>query len=193
MQEFAIRLLHAYPIASPIVLIIMRALAIIIPPIPGAIVDVAAIATFGKIIGFLYAEIGIMVGASVSFLLARKFREGLVKRFVSLQKLHAWEDTLSERRKFWALVIFRIPTTSLFDYLSYVAGLTKMGFGTFFFSSFLGQLLPVGLFFLIGDIFIRRGTVMTIVFVASALLIPALFGKDRVLRKITSWLAPPKP
>ena len=61
------------------------------------------------------------------------------ENFVSLQKLREWEENLSGVRRFWGLVFLRLFTSSLFDYISYAAGLTAMKIQAFFFASLIKE------------------------------------------------------
>ena len=150
MQEILVSLFLNYPIFAPVIFIIIRPLAIIIPPIPGILIDLPGIVTFGWFWGFIYAEAGIMLGAMIAFLIARRFKEPVVKRIVSLQKIEEWENKLSEKQKFWTLVAIRLPTNALFDYISYAAGFTRISSIKFFFSTLLGNIPSVFLVFYFG-------------------------------------------
>ena len=150
MENLISEILESYPVLAPAFFLILRALAIVIPPIPGVIFDVVSLTVFGWLWGLILAEAGIMLGASIAFFISRYFREPVVSRFLSLKKLTEWESTLSEQRKFWALVLIRLPTNALFDYISYAAGLTRIGFLKFFFATLLGNIPGLFLFYFFG-------------------------------------------
>lgn len=175
MQEFILQFLSDYTLIAPVLFILIRALAIIIPPIPGIAIDIPGLIAFGWILGFIYAEIGIMLGAMVAFWIARRFKEPLLKRFVSLQKLHEWEDKLSENQKLWTLVAIRLPTIPLFDYISYAAGLTRISSVKFFLSSFIGNLPYVFSVFYFGGLVINRGIFYIGVFIVALLILWLVF------------------
>lgn len=166
MQEFLVQLFSDYAIIAPLLFIIARALAIIFPPIPGIAIDLPGILVFGWQVGFIYAEIGIMLGAMVAFLLARKFREPLVRRFVALQKLRKWEKKLSENQAFWALTATRLITNPLFDYISYAAGFTRISTTKFFFSTLIGNTPTVLLVYYFGGFALNKGIYYVVVFIA---------------------------
>lgn len=121
-----------YPLVGPIVVIVWRILSIVIPPLPGGLVSIALIPVFGWWKSFIYAAIGILTGTSVAFALARRYREPFVKKFVPLQQLHHWQEKISEKRQFWTFVGIRFATGSIMDYISYIAGLSKITFKNFF-------------------------------------------------------------
>ncbi len=56
-------ILNQYPILAPAIFIVIRASAIILPPIPGIIIDLIGIVVFPWFLGFMYGEIGVVLGA----------------------------------------------------------------------------------------------------------------------------------
>lgn len=150
MEETLTQLMKDYPTVAPLIFILARAIAIIIPPIPGAVVDIPGMVAFGWELAFIYAEIGIMLGAMTAFYLARIFREPLVRWIAPLRKVQEWEETLSEREQFWAWVGLRLPTNPVFDTVSYAAGLTKCSPGMFFATTLVGNLPTMFIFYFVG-------------------------------------------
>jgi len=129
--------LENYPIIAPVVFIILRTLPIIIPPIPGLVLDAVGVVVFGWMYGFIYAEIGVLIGSMTSFFIGRKFREPFLGKFISIKKIHEWEDRLSEKEKFWALISIRFVSSPFFDIVNYVAGLTKIKASAYFFATLI--------------------------------------------------------
>lgn len=190
MGEALRELLLAYPLLAPAVFIVARSLAIIIPPIPGVFIDIAGIAAFGWWKGFLLAETGLMLGAMVSFWIARRFREPVIRRITSLEKISQWERTLGETKTFWALVLLRLPTNAVFDYVSYAAGLLNISYHRFFLSSLIGNLPGTFLFFLFGGFIFQSGIYYGLSFVAALLILGIMFSRggwltDRLIRIAT--------
>jgi uncharacterized membrane protein YdjX (TVP38/TMEM64 family) len=179
MENFLSALLGNYPLIAPFLFIIIRALAIIIPPIPGIVIDLAGLLSFGWSLGFIYAETGIMFGATAAFLVARVFREPLLNRFLFLQKLYEWERKLSEKQKFWALVAIRLPTNPLFDIISYAAGLTTISTAKFFLSTLIGNAPSVFLIFYFGGLSFQKGPYYAITFFVALLILWLIFRKSK--------------
>jgi uncharacterized membrane protein YdjX (TVP38/TMEM64 family) len=153
--EALIQFSKDYPVLAPIIIISWRALAIIIPPIPGGLVSLALIPVFGWFWSFIYATIGLLIGANVAFFLARWFREPLVRKLVPLQQLHSWEDKLSSKKEFYGFLIIRLTTEPILDFISYIAGLSKISFWKFFTATFI-SLLPNIVLFYIGEEVYKR-------------------------------------
>ncbi len=157
MSELLKELLIQYPLIAPLTFIIGRTIPVVIAPIPGILIDLIGLYYFVWWYGFILAEIGILLGSAIVFWISRKFREPLLKRFLSIQKLHAWEDSYSEKQKFWGLVFIRLTTSPMFDYISYAAGLTKISFWKYMLSTFIGTLpLMLGIYYF-GGMFVDYG------------------------------------
>ena len=172
MENYILQLLQVYPLLAPLIFILIRSLGVIFPPIPGIILDAVGIYFFGWKLGFIYAEIGVVGGAVVAFWIARKYREPVVRRFIALQKLHAWEDTLSEQKKFWSLVGLRLITGPLlFDYINYVAGLTKINFGKFLIATIVGSLPVMIPIYYFGDKLLSHSFYLISTFILVVLII----------------------
>lgn len=185
MVEIFYQIIAEHTILAPIVFIVVRALTIILPPFPGIIIDLAGILAFGWWKSFLYAELGIMLGSMTAFFIARYFRDRFISRFSSFKKIYEWERTLSENKKFWTLIALRLPTNSLFDYISYAAGLTTISSGKFFLSTLLGNIPSVFLVYYLGGLSFQNGAYYTIVFLVTLVILGLVFGKDRFINWIS--------
>src|SRR3990167_8577070 len=136
---------HSY--LGPTLLILWRIIGIIVPAIPAGVISFAAVPIFGWFTTYIYTVTGIMIGTSISFFLARKFREPLVERFVPIKKIHKLEDRLTERQKFLGLVVIRLFTVPVMDFSSYAAGLTRISFPKFFLATFIASIPDIGIFY----------------------------------------------
>lgn len=139
-----------YPVFIPFLLVFWRFLSIVIPPLPGGLVSLAFIPVFGWWQSFVYSSIGVLIGTSTAFFLARRFREPFVKRFVPLQQLHAWQEKISDKTQFFAFVGIRFTTGSVMDYISYIAGLSKMSYKIYFGATALNLFSDLVLFYIGG-------------------------------------------
>jgi len=132
---------------GPLLLILWRIVGIIFPAIPAGVISFAAVPIFGWFHTYLYTVTGIMAGTSISFFLARKFREPLVKRFVPLKRIREIENKLTERQEFLAIIGIRIFTVPVMDFSSYVAGLSKISFPKFFLATLIASLPDIAIFY----------------------------------------------
>ncbi len=110
---------------GPVALIVLNAVQIVVAPIPGYVVQVAAGYLYGPFWGGVYGSIGMLVGATIAFWLARFFGRPLVERLVGKGRLAKWETgTHSTSVVIWFLLLLG-PTG---DIPYFLAGLSSVSF-----------------------------------------------------------------
>ncbi len=120
-----------------LIFVLIRTIPVLIAPIPGLIVDIFGIATFGPLKGFILAEIGLVLGSSLAFLIGR-FGRSILKRLNKLKQLEEWEKYIDPNQSVWVLAGARAISTPVFDYISYAAGLTSISFWRFTLATLIG-------------------------------------------------------
>lgn len=145
--EKVVIIINNHPYLGALLLILWRTVGIIFPAIPAGVVSFASVPIFGWLKTYLYTLTGILIGTSISFWLARRFKEPLVGRFVPLKKLHQLEGELSERKRFLAVVALRLFTVPVMDLSSYAAGLTRISFPKFFLATLIASLPDIAIFY----------------------------------------------
>jgi uncharacterized membrane protein YdjX (TVP38/TMEM64 family) len=173
---------------APVILILFRTASIILAPIPGTPIDLLNIALFGKVYGFIYAVISIVAGGMINFWIGRRFREPVLKSFIPLDKIQIWEERLQEKTGFWGLVFIRMMTIPIFDYLSYVAGLTKMSYWRFFITSLIASIPPTAAFYYFGGVFLERGFYWALILIIPVTVIYFLFQQGKIFKKFSEYL-----
>lgn len=143
---------HLY--IGAIFLVLLRIIGMIIPIIPGGIVSFAVIPIFGWFGTYVYTSLGIFIGTSIAFLLARIYKKPLIAKFVSLKRIEEVEKQLTGKKEFFALVAFRLFTVPVVDISSYVAGFTNISYKKFALATFLAT-LPLTLTFYFGEAFYK--------------------------------------
>jgi len=110
---------------GPVVVILLNALQIIVAPIPGYIVQLAAGFLYGTLWGGLWGAIGLFLGAMTAMKLARLYGRPLVQKLVGAGRLAKWEQvTHSENPLLWTILLLG-PTGDLPYHL---AGLSRVSF-----------------------------------------------------------------
>ncbi len=138
-----------------VILIIIRVIGMIIPIVPGGIVSFAVIPIFGWLVTYICTAIGIFLGTSIAFSLARRYKEPLIARFVSLKRIHELEKEISGKKEFIAILAFRLFTVPVVDISSYIAGFTKISYKKFAAATLLAT-LPETLIFYFGEELSKR-------------------------------------
>jgi uncharacterized membrane protein YdjX (TVP38/TMEM64 family) len=132
-REFAFllsaRTLRAYVAGfgpwGPVVLVALQAIQVVVAPVPGQVLAVVAGFLYGAWWGTLYNVVGITIGSTVAFWLARRFGRSYVERVVhddALARFDGIEDTHARAALFVFFLVPGLPD----DVLCFVGGLTRV-------------------------------------------------------------------
>lgn len=132
-----------FGIWAPIFFLLLQAIQVLFPIIPGGASCLAGVLAFGSIMGFIYNYVGLTVGSFLVFLLSRKYGLKLVKRLfnediVNKYLLYIRTDKFN---KIFFLGIFLPGAPD--DLLCYIAGLSKMKLKTFTIIILIGKPLAL--------------------------------------------------
>jgi uncharacterized membrane protein YdjX (TVP38/TMEM64 family) len=132
------RLLEGAGMAAPLLFILGMATTVVVSPLPSLPLDVAAGAFFGPLLGTLYSVVGALIGAVLSFSIARFLGRDLLEPLLGghINFCGRCSDRLLTRIVFLSRLI---PVVS-FDIVSYGAGLTKMSVGKFALATGIGMI-----------------------------------------------------
>jgi uncharacterized membrane protein YdjX (TVP38/TMEM64 family) len=124
---------------SPLAYILLQTLQVVVAPIPGGAVEFIGGYLFGVKVGFLYSMVGLVLGSSIAFGLARIFEKLAVERFVSLQTRKKFDYLIGHEGVILSFLLFLIPGFPK-DALCYILGLTPMHLGIFLIISTIGRI-----------------------------------------------------
>lgn len=110
---------------GPIVLICFNALQIIVAPIPGYIVQLAAGFLYGPWWGGLWSTLGLFAGSMSAMWLARTYGRPLVARVIGTSRLQQWDESSHSDSVYVWFVLLLGPTG---DAPFYLAGLSQVRF-----------------------------------------------------------------
>lgn len=120
-----------FGIWAPIALTFYVGLQVVIPMLPGGTVLILSPILFGPIQGFLYSYTGIVIGSIVSFMISKRYGT-MIMSYILNEKNQKIFDRITEGENFernyaWTILLPGFPD----DYLTYLAGTTKMSLRTF--------------------------------------------------------------
>lgn len=134
-------------IMAPVFFILIQAVQVVVPILPGAVGCLFGVIFFGTIKGFVFNYIGICIGSILAFLLARKFGQEFVQKMTSKKFFEKYNIYLMKENQFekiFALLIF-LPVAPD-DFLCYLAGISKMPLKKFTTIILLGKPLAIMLY-----------------------------------------------
>lgn len=166
---------------APLAYVGLKASTYVFAPLSGTPVKFAGGALFGFWDGALYALIGDMLGATLNFWIARLFRDRGIARFAGRNAIKQI-DELTDRAGGWrALLAARLFLSSLYDFISYAAGLSKLPFRQFFWVSLLAGIPSTLLASWIGNAAVTNKKFMYIVFsISAAALVIIIFSQNKL-------------
>ena len=117
---------------GPLVLVLIQALQVVLPVLPGFLGCIVGAAMFGAAGGFWVNYIGISTGSLIAYWLARKYGTNLVREMVPMEKYEGWIKWVNERKSYTAVLVLAILLPlAPDDFLCYFSGLTLMPAGKF--------------------------------------------------------------
>jgi uncharacterized membrane protein YdjX (TVP38/TMEM64 family) len=165
---------------APLAFVGLKAATYVVAPLSGTPVKLAGGALFGFWEGAALGLTGDMLGASMNFWIARLFRDRGIKQLAG-KKAIKQIDELTEHVGGWkALLAARLFLSSLYDFISYAAGISSLPFKHFFWVSLFAG-IPSTLFAAwIGDAAVTNKPFLYIMFAVSAAgLLALLFMHKR--------------
>ena len=117
---------------GPAIFLVLQAVQVVIPILPGGISCLAGVLIFGPWPGFLYNYLGICIGSMAAFLIARHFGRPILNNIFQQEQLEKYDQWMQSRRHLcrWLSIAIFLPVAPD-DLLCYLAGTTSLPFKTF--------------------------------------------------------------
>ena len=154
--EDTIGFIRSYGSIAAVVSFFLMILQSIISPIPAFLITLSNAAIFGWVRGAILSWTSSMVGAALCFYIARILGRDVVAKLTSNTALESLDSFFEKYGKYTIVVCRLLPFVS-FDLVSYAAGLTSMGFWSFFIATGIGQLPATIVYSYIGQNFSGGG------------------------------------
>ena len=171
---------------APFVFIGVQVVQVIIFAIPGEVTQVAGGFVFGGWLGLILSVVGIAIGSTIAFFLARLLGTPFVQAVIPARQLERVNAILGSRStKVVFFLLFLIPGIPK-DILCYVAGVSPLRFPFFILASTLGRLPGIVGSVLIGGAVRSDRWIMLAIVTVVAL---GLFIAGIVLRpRLVAWV-----
>lgn len=116
-----------FGVFAPAVLIMIQALQVVVPVLPGFLGSIVGTGLFGGWISFWCNYIGISIGSIIAFLLAKWLGNNLVRLLFPEEKYQKYVNWINQKRcytrlLFWSILLPLAPD----DFLCYFSGLSGM-------------------------------------------------------------------
>ena len=120
--------------------------------VPGSLLTLAAGVIFGVTLGVALVSFASTLGAMCAFLAGRFLaRDWVESRLEAMPRFRALDRAVA--RKGWLIVLLaRLSVVIPYNLLNYALGLTKVRFGAYVFSTFIGMLPAIFLYVYLGSL-----------------------------------------
>lgn len=119
------RLVHSWGVWAPLGTILLQLVQIVLAPLPGNLLALAA----GYALGFwptiVWLMIGVLAGATLAFVFSRTLGRRLLRVFVPGPTLERFDRQVIERGTFYLFLLMLVPNP-IGDWVYYLAGLTRI-------------------------------------------------------------------
>lgn len=176
--------LASYKSISILVFILIHMIQVVVAVIPGEVVQLAGGYVYGTFFGTLYSLTGILMGAMISFFVARLLGLRTLKAFIPPQIFDKFNFLMNNpKAELFMFVLFLIPLTPK-DTLIYVAGFTPIKPRNFFLIFAMARFPTILCLSFIGKRIQERNYLPVIVVsvAVSILLVLSFIYKDKVMQ-----------
>lgn len=118
-------LIKSWGAMAPFGIVAFQALQILIAPLPGSIMSFVSGYALGVWPAIVWLMLGVVVGATLDFILARVLGRRLLRHLVPPERLARLDSTIIHRGTFYIFLLLLIPNP-LGDWIYYLAGLTPL-------------------------------------------------------------------
>ncbi len=123
---------------------LLQTITIVIAPLGGSFLAITMLALYPKGMGVVIIYLITTAAYFINFLLAKKYGRGLTKKILGADALDKIDKYAADSGVPMLIVLKVFQGTSLFDYLSYAAGLTKISLRNFALVNILGG-IPISI------------------------------------------------
>lgn len=128
-----------YGMWGPLVIILAMIVQLILIFIPSVLIMVIAVLAYGPYIGTLISVVGILVAASLGYLIGDYFGEFTIERIIgktTAEKIEAFV----KRYGIWTIIVVRASPFLSHDAVSLIGGVVEMSYKRFIIATLVGSL-----------------------------------------------------
>ena len=120
--------------------------------LPGFVLTLGAGFLYGPVVGTLLVSPASVTGATLAFVLGRKFFRARIQRKIASQPRFAAIDRAVEKKAFKMVLLLRLSPLVPFSLLNYALGLSNIRLSTYVVASFIGMLPGTFMYVYLGSL-----------------------------------------
>ena len=138
-KNILIEYMKKFGVLAPAVFIFIQIIQVVFPVIPGGASWLAGVLAFGPIGGFIYNEIGLVIGSVAAYFLSKTYGLKLINSLFKKEQVDKYLNYIRtnkfEKIFLWGIVLPGLPD----DLLCYISGLSNISFKKFLAIVILGK------------------------------------------------------
>ncbi len=156
---------------GPLIYMGIKAFTYTFAPLSAGPIQFTSGILFGVVEGTLYSALGELIGGSINFMIARVYGRRIVQRFVGQTAMTRVDDFYDRYLDDWkSLLMSRVLLFSVYDFISYAVGFSRIRFLVYVLVSFLGGLIPTFIFVFIGSEASQNQDILLMFYIGSAVV-----------------------
>jgi len=159
---------------APLIFILVQAIQVIVAPVPGQAVALVSGYIFGPLAGTVYSLVGVLLGSTIAFCLAKQFGRPFVEQLLHEDVVTRF-DGFVEQVGIPGLLAFVIIPGLPDDAICFLSGLTKWRLRTFLAVISIGR-LPAYVVTVYAGGELATGEVSTAVILLGAIIVASVIG-----------------
>lgn len=165
--------------AAPLIYILIRIVLYVFAPLSVGPIQILSATLFGTLGGIVYSAIGELIGGSINFWIGRKLGRSVVTRLIGQEALDKAQEYFNLLGDWRGLAIVRILGFAIWDFLSYVIGLSPAKFIHYLLVSATIGVIPIAASIFFGSQLDGDNPVLLVV---SIILLGILFALPIIFR-----------
>lgn len=162
-----------------LILILIKIIGIIWPPLPGGVFTIGAIPVMGWFNAYLADLLGIIIGSGLAYFLGKKYGYALLNKIFDASVITKIKNiNIEPKREIESIFLLRLFGGGvLIEIVSYAAGLFRISFRNFLLGSLFSHLaIALPFFYFAGNLFSGKNLIVNIIL---GVIIVGIFIKFR--------------
>jgi len=182
------QLVRGWGPGAPVGIVLLQVIQVVIAPLPGNVVSFATGYAIGFWPGIIWVMAGVILGATIDFMLARLLGRRLMRYLMPEDRLARLDSVIIRRGTFYLFLLLLVPNP-VGDLTYYLAGLTPLPVPLYLMLVFIGRLPSNVLECWIGSRAVEFGWTEWGILAAVAVAFTAAYfaNQGRIARLLERW------
>ena len=157
------------------ILVFIKIIAIVWPPLPGGLFTLASIPVIGWLPAFLAETVGGLAGSSIAYYLGKRYGYSFLRKVLDKEIIEKIQRVkMTGKRELEAIFFLRLFTGLVAEAVSYGSGVIGVKYRNFFLGTLAAQVVFIPTFYFFEEIISGKNL---LIYAPAALILAAIFWK----------------